>query len=268
MEKAPAKDIGGTELTAHRLSNLLKRKWNMGSGYKYPDLRVGGFVKVFGDTLLHSWNIISTVKESFIRKVSKRQKTTDTQEDEHAFEDEQIGTLIHQTCKDLVDGWKDIKFGELEINQVTGGLTNKLYKCAIPKDKASDLSKEKHMDVPHTVLFRLYGAGTESFFDREHEHKIFKRFSELGIGPKLYGLFDGGRIEQFMELRTLDQQDLPKLASLIAKKLAVTHTCSLPLPKSPSLFDSLHHWTKVLLLVIYSISLIYFVVVPEIELRG
>lgn len=233
-------------MTAERLTNIIKRKWHQTSGYKYPDLRVGGFVKVFGDSLLHSWNVISTVKESFIRQVFKKQKKEKSDEvEEMVTDDVELDSYIYHTCHDLVEGWKDVKFSDVEISQVTGGLTNKLFNCSISKQKAEQLRLKYNLNVPHKVLFRLYGAGTESFFDREHEHKIFRRFSEMGIGPKLYGLFEGGRIEEFMELRTLEQQDLPKLAHLIAKKLAITHNCSLPLPKSPSLFDSLHHWIKV-----------------------
>src|SRR5690606_39546225 len=54
------------------------------------------------------------------------------------------------------------------------GLTNKLYKCYIEPDKAKSLP----CDTPNVLLVRLYGAGTEVFFSRENETKIFKKFAE------------------------------------------------------------------------------------------
>lgn len=57
--------------------------------------------------------------------------------------------------------------------------------------------------APQNVLVRVYGVGTESFFDRENEHRIFKQFSDEGIGPKLFGLFEGGRVEQFLDATSL-----------------------------------------------------------------
>lgn len=80
-----------------------------------------------------------------------------------------------------------------------GGLTNQLTKVSV-KPESSVSVKAPH---PQSVLVRVYGDGTESFFDRENEHRIFKQFSDEGIGPKLYGLFDGGRVEQFLDATSL-----------------------------------------------------------------
>lgn len=73
--------------------------------------------------------------------------------------------------------------------------------------------------MPHQVLLRIYGEGTEVFFNRENEHKIFKTFAERGLGPRLYGIFDGGRVEEFLDLHSLDSKDLPRLSTKIAQQL-------------------------------------------------
>lgn len=233
-------------MTTTRLDNIIKRKWHRSDveGSDLFDLRIGGFMRIFGENLIHNWNVLGTVKGTFIRKSIEAPKE---QEEEHGKASDQINSTLLKACHTVLDGWKDITLVDLEIRAISGGLTNKLYKCTINDAKYTKISGQSK-DIPQTVLVRLYGAGTEVFFDRENEHKVFKKFSDSGIGPKLYGLFDGGRIEEFMPFKTLTQPDIPKLAHLIADKLAIMHTTEMPLPRSPSLFDSLHHWHKVLLI--------------------
>lgn len=59
------------------------------------------------------------------------------------------------------------------------------------------------IETSQKITSSLYGADTDTFFDRETEHVIFKQFSDSRLGPKLYGFFDGGRIEEFLNARTL-----------------------------------------------------------------
>jgi len=71
------------------------------------------------------------------------------------------------------------------------------------------------------------------------ENTIFTIFSDLGFGPKLYGIFSKGRIEEFIFARTLLLEDLPKplLSGLIGKKLAVMHSFDMPFPPIPRFDD-------------------------------
>lgn len=105
------------------------------------------------------------------------------------------------------------------------------------------------------MLLRIYGVGTEAFFDRENEHIIFRKFSDAKIGfflllcdiyvegPFLHGMFDGGRIEEFLELHSLTSQDLPSVIVPVSQQLAVLHNLDiLELAHKPSLFDSLRNW--------------------------
>lgn len=82
-------------------------------------------------------------------------------------------------------------------------------------------------EPPNKVLIRIYGQ-THGDRDMEHlltESVIFTLLSERGLGPKLYGLFPGGRIEQYIDARPLLTRELsdPDLSVLIAKKMAAIH---------------------------------------------
>jgi choline/ethanolamine kinase len=96
--------------------------------------------------------------------------------------------------------------------------------------------------APRKALLRVYGEGTESFFERETEHRIFAQFSEQGIGPKLYGYFDGGRIEEFLDARSLTSAEFPENLVAIGVKIAEMHRAEVDLPKRPSLFSNLYMW--------------------------
>lgn len=235
-------NLQGLDLTTSRLNNIVKRRWHKENlnEPKYQDMKINGFLKIFGDSLLHSWNVLGTMKETFLRQSLPSTKDKRTRQ-EILEETDQIHPLLINECQKVFPAWKKFKSDEIKVDEVAGGLTNKLYKCYIEPDKAKSLP----CDTPNVLLVRLYGAGTEVFFSRENETKIFKKFAEMNLGPKLYGLFDGGRIEEFMPYRTLTQADMKRLSPLIAKKLAIMHTIDMPISKIPSLFETLHHWIKV-----------------------
>lgn len=59
--------------------------------------------------------------------------------------------------------------------------------------------------------------------------------ARAGLGPMLLGIFDGGRIEEFLEGATLDSQDMTKLDILgnIGRKLAKFHALQIPVDRTP-----------------------------------
>ena len=88
----------------------------------------------------------------------------------------------------------------------SGGLSNQLYYCALPENL-----KARGRE-PTEVLLRLFGkhlqgptADTEE--SAEYfiaalvlENVIFTLLSERNLGPKLYGVFAGGRLEEFIQV--------------------------------------------------------------------
>lgn len=96
----------------------------------------------------------------------------------------------------------------------SGGLSNFLYYVSLPSAKrdlvnGSIASKRTRKDsyhnqllepVPCSVLLRIYGQthGEHALETMLTESVVFALLSERQLGPKLHGIFPGGRIEQYI----------------------------------------------------------------------
>ncbi|XP_074593944.1 choline/ethanolamine kinase-like isoform X2 [Brevipalpus obovatus] len=151
-------------------------------------------------------------------------------------------------CRKFLTGsWKKISLNEMQFQRVSGGLTNVLFKCSLPQHLVSN-------DEPSQVLLRIYGQlKTDQDSVQEKENKvteslIFMLLSERNLGPKLHGIFPGGRLEEFIPAQSLNVLDLrdAKLSSTIARKLAHIHTLDVPITKEPTwLPEQMLEWCKV-----------------------
>lgn len=77
------------------------------------------------------------------------------------------------------------------------------------------------------------------------ESVIFTLLSERKLGPKLHGVFPGGRIEEYISARPLLTKELadPTLSLMIAEKLGQIHTMQVPISKEPTwLWDTMNKW--------------------------
>ncbi|GMT21653.1 hypothetical protein PFISCL1PPCAC_12950, partial [Pristionchus fissidentatus] len=77
------------------------------------------------------------------------------------------------------------------------------------------------------------------------ETTIFTILSERKLGPKLYGNFDGGRLEEYIESRSLtcEEISIPAKSAKIAIELTKIHQLEVPISKEPDfLFDKLERW--------------------------
>jgi len=147
-------------------------------------------------------------------------------------------------CRDYLNGiWKMIGPQEMVLKQVSGGLSNFLYYCALPA-----VAKPKQGE-PSRVLVRFYGqihseGALEAILT---ESVIFTLLSERKLGPKLYGIFPGGRLEEFIPARPLKAKELmdPEISSIIGEKMAQIHTLDVPISKEPTwLWDTMGKWLK------------------------
>jgi choline/ethanolamine kinase len=123
----------------------------------------------------------------------------------------------------------------------SGGLSNWLYNVQLP-DGAIPIRGE-----PRQVLLRLYGQvhGERALEGLITESVIFTLLSERRLGPKLHGIFPGGRIEEYIPARPLLTKELadPCLSSLIAEKMAQIHKMQVPISKEPTwLWDTMDKW--------------------------
>ncbi|XP_027017282.1 choline kinase alpha isoform X1 [Tachysurus fulvidraco] len=151
-------------------------------------------------------------------------------------------------CKEFLHGaWRAIKEEDFQITIIRGGLSNKLFLCALPEDQRSI------GDEPRNVLLRIYGAilqmscnkgesgqsNTENHFQGAEamvmESVMFAILAERQLGPKLYGIFPQGRLEQYVPSRKLTTEELgdPSLSPEIAEKIAKFHNMRMPFNKEP-----------------------------------
>lgn len=133
-------------------------------------------------------------------------------------------------CRDFLSGsWKSIREEDFQISIVSGGLSNLLYLCSLP-DHVNPEGEE-----PRRVLLRVYGAILQGVDSLVLESVMFAILAERTLGPKLYGIFPAGRLEQYLpntRMRT-DQQSEPSISAEIATKLARFHKMVMPFNKEP-----------------------------------
>ncbi|URE19930.1 choline ethanolamine [Musa troglodytarum] len=150
---------------------------------------------------------------------------------------ERIPKEAKRILYDLASEWGDVADSEaLEVVHLKGAMTNEVYQVNWPT-----LSKD---GVSRKVLVRIYGEGVDVFFDREDEIRTFECMSRHGQGPLLLGRFATGRVEEFINARTLSAADLrdPEVSALIASKLKEFHNLDMPDPRKVFLWERLRNW--------------------------
>nr|XP_054097131.1 choline kinase alpha isoform X4 [Callithrix jacchus] len=162
-------------------------------------------------------------------------------------------------CKEFLPGaWRGLREDQFHISVIRGGLSNMLFQCSLPDTTATV------GDEPRKVLLRLYGAILQMVFliklwngkrscnkegseQAQKENKfqgaetmvlesvMFAILAERSLGPKLYGIFPQGRLEQFIPSRRLDTEELslPDISAEIAEKMATFHGMKMPFNKEP-----------------------------------
>nr|XP_040019425.1 choline kinase alpha [Gasterosteus aculeatus aculeatus] len=154
----------------------------------------------------------------------------------------------HLWCREFLHGaWKSVAEDEFRIAVIRGGLSNKLFLCSLP-DGLDTVG-----DEPRSVLLRLYGAilqmscnkgdsrqsNKENLFQGAEamvlESVMFAILAERELGPKLYGIFPQGRLEQYVPSRKLDTRELADagISAEVAEKMAQFHAMRMPFNKEP-----------------------------------
>eukprot|EP01068_Selenidium_serpulae_P010262 Selendium_serpulae@DN5419_c0_g1_i1.p1 len=130
---------------------------------------------------------------------------------------------ITRVCKKLVPGWSSIPIERLGVAQIMSGLTNQLFKVYVMRPA---LTEPRSDPLIEEVLFRVYGANHDCFYDPEFERTIFIMLGDYNIAPKLLAEFPGGRIEEFIRARpaTFETQHLPSFLCAMAAVLARFHS--------------------------------------------
>ncbi|XP_012170057.2 choline/ethanolamine kinase isoform X2 [Bombus terrestris] len=157
-------------------------------------------------------------------------------------ENPEMREMAARICRDYLHGvWKHVTAENMTLKRISGGLSNWLYNVQLP-DGAVPIRGE-----PRQVLLRLYGQihGERALEGLITESVIFTLLSERRLGPKLHGIFPGGRIEEYIPARPLLTDELadPILSCMIAEKMAQIHSMQVPISKEPTwLWDTMTKW--------------------------
>ncbi|XP_071590424.1 LOW QUALITY PROTEIN: choline/ethanolamine kinase [Heliangelus exortis] len=142
-------------------------------------------------------------------------------------------------CREFLAGsWKLIGPEEFAIGPVSGGLSNLLFKCSLPEHVLS------LGDEPRQVLLRVYGAILQGVDSLVLESVMFAILAERALGPRLYGVFPQGRLEQYIPSRRLRTEDLwdPHISQEIAVKMSQFHGMVMPFNKEPKWLFGTMEW--------------------------
>ncbi|XP_072128740.1 choline kinase alpha isoform X2 [Mobula birostris] len=161
---------------------------------------------------------------------AQHEETTDYKAGKQDVPDQQTKHKAYLWCKEFLRGaWKTLTEEEFQITILRGGLSNLLFLCSLPDTKSCV------NDEPRCVLLRLYGAILQGTDAMVLESVMFAILAERSLGPKLYGIFPQGRLEQFIASRKLETRELaiPSISTEIAKKMATFHRMTMPFNKEP-----------------------------------
>ncbi|CAI4228363.1 unnamed protein product [Auanema sp. JU1783] len=140
--------------------------------------------------------------------------------------------------KHLGGAWADVTLDKFILKPVTGGISNLLFLVELPKDVAVLKSE------PSQVVLRVFCQ--ENYDQLIIESVVFTLLSERGLGPKLLGVFPGGRFEEYIPSRPLHCDELsdPKFAKIIAPMVARVHALDVPITKQPEVISTGRDWLR------------------------
>ena len=140
--------------------------------------------------------------------------------------------------KFLTKEWSLTSESDLTITPLKGGYVDTLY--IVENNAVSGNKKE-----PKKVILRFYGGKAFGNTKRElstilpstsevEETLVFYQQSMTGCGSKLYGIFSGGVVQEYIESHTLghDEAAQPEVIQDLAKAYTLFHLHDLPFDRS------------------------------------
>ncbi|CRK97680.1 CLUMA_CG011060, isoform A [Clunio marinus] len=155
-------------------------------------------------------------------------------------------------CREYLSGaWKTISSEEIQVKRISLPTTNNDNSCGSITSKRTRKDSYHNQNLieptPCSVLLRIYGQthGEHALETMLTESVVFTLLSERQLGPKLHGIFPGGRIEQYIPARALTTSELAcnQISMKIAEKMSEIHSLDIPVSKEPDwLFLTLNRW--------------------------
>ncbi|KAG8188365.1 hypothetical protein JTE90_019272 [Oedothorax gibbosus] len=170
----------------------------------------------------------------FVEKNTKEKSESDSGKENEEFTQDlsltfqDVEEQAYRICQEFLGPpWANINKSQFKITTITGGNSNAVYRCSLSEDVAVEDPK-----TPSSVLFRIYGCFQEDKNVVVSEAATFMLLAERGLGPKLYGLFPTGRLEEYIPSRILNSvEDFRSHSTAIAKEMAKIHSLEVPVRK-------------------------------------
>jgi choline kinase len=104
---------------------------------------------------------------------------------------------------------------QIKIHKLSGSLTNAVFFASYPS-----------RSTIKTVLVRIYGPSSSSLINRTRELRVLHVLSsQYGIGPRVFGTFENGRVEEYFESNALSISEIrdPQISTWIGARMAELH---------------------------------------------
>lgn len=101
------------------------------------------------------------------------------------------------------------------IQKVSGSLTNAVFFVSSPSTSS------------RTLLLRVYGPSSGSLISRRRELQVLHVLSsKFNLGPRIYGTFTNGRLEEYFDSVALTASDIrePRIGAYIGARMAELHS--------------------------------------------
>ncbi len=157
-------------------------------------------------------------------------------------------------CRSYLAGsWLNATEEDIEVTRITGGLTNQIYRVKLLKTDES-VKRELCTDV----AIKFYLPKLVANFDAEDGERlndtiILTILSELGIHPRVFGIFKDGFVQEYVEVSFIliiiqkfiefyslfqhhqfgpEHQKQPELLRIVAHLMAKVHSLQVPIRKN------------------------------------
>lgn len=119
-----------------------------------------------------------------------------------------------------IPSWSNVSNpSAIRVSKVAGSLTNAVFFVSAPSASTPN-------GTPRTLLLRIYGPSSGSLISRPRELRTLHVLSsQYKIGPRVYGTFANGRLEEFFDssaLTAAEMRDL-KVSRWIGMRMAELH---------------------------------------------
>nr|CCA19361.1 unnamed protein product [Albugo laibachii Nc14] len=145
-------------------------------------------------------------------------------------EKQQLHSSIVSSLSTCTSGWDAVRSEDVNITHIGGAMTNLIFHASKPNGDNAD------------VIVRIYGEGTESFFSRMEEIRVFQLLSAQNIGVALLGEFENGRVEKRIDGFAINAKMMRNeaVSHQIAQQLRRFHELDVDMEKKPRWDTELH----------------------------